>query len=88
MHTRERRPKTNHGTEFLFFVAVFFVQEHLLEDHGITDRRAASAGGVGFNIRRAARDGTGLHTSSNSMADAATPGMIHAAVQLVGGGVG
>ncbi|CAB1099906.1 unnamed protein product [Ectocarpus sp. CCAP 1310/34] len=48
-------------------------QAHLLEDHGITDRRAASAGGVGFNVRRAARDGTGLHTSYNSVADATTP---------------
>ncbi|CAM9654703.1 unnamed protein product [Ectocarpus sp. 12 AP-2014] len=48
-------------------------QAHLLEDHGITDRRAASTGGVGFNVRRAARDGTGLHTSYNSVADATTP---------------
>ena len=51
----------------------FFVQAHLLEDHGITDRRAVAAGGVGFNVRRAARDGSGLHSSGGPVAEANTP---------------
>lgn len=47
-----------------------FNQVHLLEDHGVTDRRAVAAGGVGFNVRRAARDGSGLHSSGGSGVEA------------------
>lgn len=49
------------------------LQAHLLEDHGITDRRVVAAGGVGFNVRRAARDGSGLHGHGGSVADANNP---------------
>lgn len=42
-------------------------QAHLAEDHGVADRRAA----VGFNVRRAARDGSGVSNAAHPAGGAA-----------------